>query len=544
MLLGRYTDRFLFLLPALSGVLLSIAWPANGFTPLIFVSWVPLLFMQDVCVSNETLKTRKFVFFSTYFGFFVFNLLTTWWVKYASFFGAVAAVFCNALFMAIAFMLFHEVRRAKFNGIASYLSLILFWIAFEHLHMDWDLSWPWLTIGNSLAGMPLLAQWYEYTGVLGGSVWIIAVNVMALHVLFSVLAVSQRPKLRQRIITLLATLLIPIAYSISLYLRYQERMNPVDVVVVQPNIDPYNEKFSGLTERQQLERILSLSDSVIQFDTTSKPDFIVAPETALPSGMWEEELADHPQTNRIWKYLSDKKSTSFVIGAATNALYPDSSRRTLTARKFLDADLYYDSYNTALNYGCDSTIQKHHKSKLVPGVEKMPFPAVFKHLEGLAIDLGGMTGSLGVQDFPSVFTSCDSLRIAPVICYESIYGDFLSYSIRQGAGLIFIITNDGWWDDTPGYRQHQAYARLRAIEFRRSIARSANTGISCFINQRGEVQQATNWWVPTAIRQKINYNSELTFYARHGDFLGTLSLFGALGFLLWLIRVRWPLRGN
>ena len=107
-----------------------------------------------------------------------------------------------------------------------------------------------------------------------------------------------------------------------------------------------------------------------------------------------------------------------------------------------------------------------------------------------------------------------------------------------------IITNDGWWDDTPGYRQHQAYARLRAIEFRRSVARSANTGISCFINQRGEVQQATNWWVPTAIRQKINYNSELTFYARHGDFLGTLSLFGALGFLLWLIRVRWPLRGN
>ncbi|MFM7054941.1 MAG: apolipoprotein N-acyltransferase, partial [Bacteroidota bacterium] len=212
--------------------------------------------------------------------------------------------------------------------------------------------------------------------------------------------------------------------------------------------------------------------------------------------------------------------------------------------KFLDADLYYDSYNTALNYGCDSTIQKHHKSKLVPGVEKMPFPAVFSHLEALAIDLGGMTGSLGVQDFPSVFTGCDGLKIAPVICYESIYGDFLSYSVRQGAGLIFIITNDGWWDDTPGYRQHQAYARLRAIEFRRSIARSANTGISCFIDQRGNVHQATSWWVPTAIRQKINYNSELTFYARYGDFLGTLSLFGAVISLGWMVLKRWPWRRN
>ncbi|MFM7766963.1 MAG: apolipoprotein N-acyltransferase, partial [Bacteroidota bacterium] len=318
----------------------------------------------------------------------------------------------------------------------------------------------------------------------------------------------------------------------------------VDVVVVQPNIDPYKEKFSGLTERQQLDRILALSDSVIQLDTQGKPDFVVAPETALPSGMWEEEMSDHPQTNRIWKYLSDKKSTSVVIGAATNALYPDSGHRSITARKFLDADLYYDSFNTALNYGCDSTIQKHHKSKLVPGVEKMPFPAVFSHLEGLAIDLGGMTGSLGVQDFPSLFTGCDGLKIAPVICYESIYGDFLSYSIRQGAGLIFIITNAGWWDDTPGYRQHQAYARLRAIEFRRSVARSANTGISCFIDQLGDVHQATSWWVPTAIRQKINYNSELTFYARYGDFLGTLSLLGAVISLGWMVLKRWPWRRN
>ncbi|MFM7901421.1 MAG: hypothetical protein ACKPAD_05485, partial [Bacteroidota bacterium] len=231
---------------------------------------------EEVCVSNETPKSRKFVFFSTYFGFFVFNLLTTWWVKYASFFGAVAAIFCNALFMAVVFMLFHEVRRAKFRAAAAYLSLILFWVAFEHLHMDWDLSWPWLTMGNALAGMPILAQWYEYTGVLGGSIWIIIVNVMALHVLFSILASSQRSKLYRRLTFFIATALVPCAFSVSQYLRYQEQPNPVDVVVVQPNIDPYKEKFSGLTERQQLDRILALSDSVIQLDTQGKPDFVVA----------------------------------------------------------------------------------------------------------------------------------------------------------------------------------------------------------------------------------------------------------------------------
>lgn len=540
MLKGGVSDRVLFLMPVLSGVLMSMAWPASGFTPLVFIAWVPLLFMEEVCVSNEPLKTRKFVFFSAYFSFFIFNLLTTWWVKYASFFGAVAAIFCNALFMSLVFLLFHEVRRRGLRGVKSYFALVLFWLAFEHLHMDWDLSWPWLTLGNVLSGMPILAQWYEYTGALGGSLWILVVNMAVLQVVFSLLSYAQRPLLQKRLGILSGLVFVPIVFSIAIYMGFTETSKPVDVVVVQPNVDPYHEKFSGLSERQQLDRILNLSDSVLKLGSDSNPDYIVAPETALPSGMWEEELDEHPQTKRIFEYLSSKSGSSLVIGAATNSLYPDINKRSSTARKFLDAEIWYDSYNTGLFYGCGSKIQKHHKSKLVPGVEKMPFPALFKHLEGLAIDLGGITGSLGMQDVPSVFRdTCKGLTVAPVICYESIYGDYLSQYIRQGAGLIFIITNDGWWDDTPGYKQHQAYARLRAIEFRRSIARSANTGISCFIDQRGDVSQATSWWVPDAIRQTINYNEELTFYARHGDYIGTLSLIGSL---LLLVSVYLPRR--
>jgi apolipoprotein N-acyltransferase len=529
MLQGRFSDRFLFLLPSVTGVLLSMAWPANGFVPLVFIAWVPLLFAEEVWVGDETRRPRKFVFFSSYFGFFIFNLLTTWWVKYASFFGAVAAIFCNALFMALVFLCFHEVRRRGLKGGISYVTLILFWVAFEHLHMDWDLSWPWLTMGNALAGMPILAQWYEFTGVLGGTMWILGVNVTVLFVLFSIISYAQRARMNQRIVVMSSMLILPVLVSLAIYLGFKEVSKPVDVVVVQPNVDPYNEKFSGLSERHQLERILSLADSVVGASADSLPDFIVAPETALPSGMWEEELNDHPQSRRIFDYLSAMPGTNLVIGAATNSLYPDVEKKSPTARRFLDAEIWYDSYNTGLFYGCGSEIQTHHKSKLVPGVEKMPFPAVFKHLEGLAIDLGGMTGSLGMQEIPSVFKdTCKGLTVAPVICYESIYGDYLSQYIRNGAGLIFIITNDGWWDDTPGYRQHQAYARLRAIEFRRSIARSANTGISCFINQKGDVSQATGWWEPNAIRQDINYNDVLTFYAKHGDYLGTISLLGSI----------------
>ena len=130
--------------------------------------------------------------------------------------------------------------------------------------------------------------------------------------------------------------------------------------------------------------------------------------------------------------------------------------------------------------------QLYHKSKLVVGVENMPFTHLFKPIEKLAINLGGTVGTIGTSKERTVFVrERDHLKVAAVICFESIFGEFCTKFVRNGAQLFFIITNDGWWKDTPGHKQHMAYARLRTIECRRSIARSANTGISAFINQRG-----------------------------------------------------------
>ena len=130
------------------------------------------------------------------------------------------------------------------------------------------------------------------------------------------------------------------------------------------------------------------------------------------------------------------------------------------------------------------------------------------------------------------------VKFAPVICYESIYGDYVGDYIAKGAEMIFVITNDGWWEDTPGYKQHLAYSRLRAIETRRSIARSANTGITCFINQRGDVSQKTDWWVPAAISGSINANSKNTFYTEYGDFFGRLFAGISVILVLWYWSVK------
>ena len=154
-------------------------------------------------------------------------------------------------------------------------------------------------------------------------------------------------------------------------------------------------------------------------------------------------------------------------------------------------------------------------------------------MEKFALDLGGTIGSLATDPNQKPFLFAGDGKVASVICYESVYGEFVNRFINNGANVIFVITNDGWWGNTAGHRQHLLFSRLRAIETRRSVARSANTGISCFINQRGDISQATEYWVPATIRSVINTNDKITFYVQYGDYIGRIFLLvAALMFLL------------
>jgi apolipoprotein N-acyltransferase len=173
---------------------------------------------------------------------------------------------------------------------------------------------------------------------------------------------------------------------------------------------------------------------------------------------------------------------------------------------------------------------------LVLGVEKVPFSNIFPYLEELSINNGGTSGTLGIEDESQVLKA-NGIAFAPVVCYESIYGEFVSEQCRKGAELIFVITNDGWWKDTPGYKQHMAMARLRAIENRKAVARSANTGTSAFINQRGDVLQQTGWWTKASIKESLKRNSVRTFYVKWGDIFGrTFSFVAALMILLTIVK--------
>lgn len=520
----------------ISGILGWMSWPERGFSPLIFLAFVPVFWM-DYVSSTGLAKRSAFRMFGNFFlSMMIWNSLTTWWIWNSTDVGSIVALALNSFFMAIIWQLFF-ITKKQFGSFWGYLSFVLYWLSFEYLHLNWEISWPWLTLGNVFATKPQWIQWYEFTGSLGGSLWVLLVNILVFLITKSFWTKDLLIKIRRINSLVLSTLLIilicfPLLSSIYLYKKHKDVGTPVKVAVIQPNIDPYNEKFNG-TGPTQLTKMLRLASTVIDTGT----DYVICPETALPDGIWEDRLKTDPEILFIKKYIAQYPRINFITGLSSYKSYGENETVSATARKFKDANAYYDAYNAAAQIDLRDSIQIYHKSRLVPGVEKMPYPKIFGFLESYALALGGTSGSLGIQDRRTNFVGVDGTLVAPAICYESIYGDFMSAYMRAGAQFIAILTNDGWWGNTPGYRQHMNYARLRAVEFRKSIARSANTGISCFINQRGDIIQQSNWWQEDALQQTLLKNNIRTFYAKHGDYIGFIaSFFAACIFLFMTFR--------
>ncbi len=440
----------------------------------------------------------------------------------------------NSLLMALVFYFYHRIRVSTKNPSGQFI-LIFLWIAFEYLHLDWDLSWPWLNLGNGFAAYPKWIQWYEYTGVFGGTFWILLVNILLFKAITPLLFKEPTTRLVfANAISGLLFILLPLLGSLKIYSDYQEESRPVNISIIQPNNDPYSEQYE-LTPKEVLSHIFKLADSVSNDST----QFVVCPESAIQERpLYENHIYQGKSIRMLQKYLAEKHNQAFIIGASTYYIFDQNEPLPLSARKFSDADLYYNAYNTAIYMDNHLDLQLYHKSKLTPGVEKMPFKSVFNHVENFAIDLGGTVGTLGTDSLRTPFHTFTGNKIAPVICYESVYGDFLTGFVKNGAEAMLIITNDGWWGDTGGYRQHMAYASLRAIETRRSIARSANTGISAFIDQRGDVIKATPYWKETAINGNINLNNKMTFYVKYGDFIGRIALFGSVLLILMGLSAR------
>ena len=514
MSLSRFT-RYLGL-SLLSALLLIVSFPfSGGITGLVFVAWTPLLWVATKL--KEDKRGAGWFFLISYFSLLVFNIGTTWWVWNSTAMGAMLAFGCNSLLMSgtltIAFLCFKKKPLIHF-----YIGIILCWLIFEFIHFQWEISWPWLTLGNYFSIRTWLIQWYEFTGVLGGSLWVLAVNTT---LLYHLLQNTNRLTLIKQVG---AILLAPTVVSLIILFIPGEKTKIEDalpVVILQPNIDPYLEKFNK-DPAEQLGDIMGLVGPNLVNNS-----LILGPETAIQESFTEDNFGSTASYGTLKRRIIDEHH-SILIGANTFKIF---KQKNSVASRLNENGLYHECYNTSLLFSPES-VQFAHKSKLVPGVEKIPFAGVLPFLDAIAIENGGTSGTLGTEKEPKVF-NWKNKKIAPVVCYESIYGGFVAEQCRKGANIIGIITNDGWWGDTPGYKQHNSFAALRAIENRRYVIRSGNTGISSIWSPKGDCLMKTKYNEKTALQSKVYFTNRKTFYSQFGDYLGWLSIISLICMLCY-----------
>ena len=535
------------LLALISGVLLAISWPTYGIPFFIFFAWVPLLMMEHNIAKFSDIKKKKLaVFCFSYLTFLIWNFVTTGWLYNSqlpdgskSLLAVLFPVLTNSLFMALVFLAYHFYKKSQ----GTYFGLVFFvaiWMCFEKLHLVWEFTWPWLNLGNVFADYHQFVQWYDTLGATGGSFWILICNVLAFYTIRIWEAGRKRKPLIKNVLITASFIILPMVISFVKYYNYTpETVGSINVTMLQPALDPYNEKYQkdSLTIESDLLK-LATENSVLQSDKKSKIDLYLSPETSLPGigGFSERGFHNSLLINNIKAFLSQHPKSVFLGGISSYYVYKEDEEKPSTASYLDRQGIWVDEYNSAIQIIPNQQPEVYHKAMLVPGVEIFPYINFFKPILGdVMLDLGGTTRSLGISNERKVFANpYNKSVIAPIICYESIYGEFVTGYVKKGANLLAIVTNDSWWGYSQGHKQLLVYAKLRAIETRREIARAANSGTSAHINSRGDIVDELPYGAKGALTAKINLIDKETFYTKSGDFLSRICLF-VIGALLLFI---------
>lgn len=508
-------------LAALAVLLLSLGWlRLTGLT--LVVALVPLLLLSESYDASRRSFWRMTAW--TWLTMFAWAVVTCWWIWNSTPAGAVAALLVTATLPTVAVMAYHYVSKRAPQSLA-YCTFVGAWIALEYFYLTTEASFPWLTLGNGFANDVWAVQWYELTGTYGGSLWVLVCNLLFFE------ALRQR-SVRRAVVGVVAVVL-PLVVSVVMWFGYDESDERVKISVVQPN-------FSCFPLDQKYDLPDSVQDSIFRALIEQCPSdsrYVLLPETALGanSAIWENDWAAAAIQNIRSVQESHLPEGTVIAGASTLRLYPLGVPASKTART--RGSMRYDVYNTALEFAPQGEFDVRHKIKLVVGAEKVPYPRLMSMISGLIVELGGSSGQLGVDPALKVFGS-DEVPIGVAICYESVYGEFYADFVRRGAKVMSVITNDGWWGETNGHRQHFSYSRLRAIETRRSVARSANTGISGFISPRGEVISSMGWDERGVLTAEVPVESRLTLYTRLGDYVARLSCYLLLLCVLYYVAYR------
>jgi apolipoprotein N-acyltransferase len=517
-------------LSVIGGILLGLAWTGWCSGLILLIAFIPFFLIENYLFENPKKFTPNAYFIIILPGYVIFSIIALGWMRVASLTGAICVMMGLSFLMAFTTWLAHIVRLRAGNFLGI-ISMITLWLAYEYLSLNINIISPWLNLGNGLSKDILFIQWYEITGTAGGSLWILCSNLFL--TIFLVNSLTKKRSNKIYLIIWLSVIIIPSAISVHRYYSIRQNTNNgSEVVIIQPNTDPYTEKYT-IPFEDQLKKVITQANTRI----SDKTDWVITPETTIDDPADLDNLVNNKYIKIFQEMISQYPGINVVTGMVTYRLYPAmKDAPTVSARRIDASGLYYDHFNSAVKIDSGKTFGIYHKSKLVPGIEMQFSNGPGRFITRILPYLGGTKWGYGIQKDRLCFESTSSsLKVAPVICYESVFGKFVTDYVKKGAEALFIITNDGWWKNTNGYIQHLNFASLRAIETRRCIARAANTGVSCFIDIRGKRTEESRWWSRDVLKGIICPETRITVYVRYGDYLLWISAFLSMLILITLL---------
>lgn len=529
------------LLSLISGGLLALSFPPSPFFLMAFVGFVPLLFI----FSFENVKYRFLILYIT---FFIYHTGTNWWIgswqenadPYLMMSGIVLAIAHPFFFMIPFWGLFYLKRKIGYSK-AIWIFPFL-WTSFEWLHSLGEFSYPWLTIGNTQILNRYWIQFIDISGVWGASFLILLINVLIFKIIekirnngskLNIDLLRKNLHLKLNFLLLIIFILFPLMYSIDKITEFNhdDLLNDketINISLIQANIDPW-EKWEG-SVHSQIRLYKNLQDSLS--NEIGDIDLSIWSETAIPFlSLNFNAYNDHTILER-W---IDRNDFSILTGFSEFYFYKPGEKLKHPIKKIeLDTVKYYITYNSSLllNPFPDNKLnpQIYRKSKLTPFAERFPYSEILTFAQewmnwGVGISAWGL--GEGAKSM-TVIADNDSTKIGSIICIESVYPKFVTGFVRDGAQILSVITNDSWFDKTPGPMQHYLIAAVRAIETRRYIARSANSGITGFISPTGKNLYQAEPYVKTAIAMTVPKLEILSFYVKFGDWLPIFTMIVSL----------------
>jgi apolipoprotein N-acyltransferase len=524
--MGRVT------LAIISGVLLGLSFPPSPFYSFAYVAFIPFLLLFVEIHSYGRMTRYAYLFL------FCFHLLTLYWTGgFATgkdlwmMAAGTALVLIHPLFY-IPFILLSFYIKRKLGMEQGLISFGLLWTSFEYLHSLGEYSFPWLTLGNSQAYDILQIQIIEYASIYGLTVLILAFNILAFLMLWKYGRGAW--KLKSTYFALSASLLSLLYFGPKAYGKFaigaesSRKTDSLRIAAIQPNYDPWEKWGEGVSDKwdsyvQQFDSLMNTTRDL----NSSGPDIVFWPETAIPFYILSPRYSSYLHELLA---LVDTLHVPILTGLPT-AEYFSSTSAPATAQRVGASNIFVESYNSTVLIEPHYTIGPiHRKTILVPFAERIPYAETFRFLiEPLKWNVGISNWGKGNDTVVYSFVSRAKRRTAfsAMICYESVYPNYVRHFVKRGAEFLVVLTNDSWWGRTSGAYQHASFASLRAVETRRWVVQCANGGISLVADPSGTIRMSTSLFTNAKFVADIGLRSDETFYVKYGDVVAHLCLIGS-----------------